>query len=82
MTGSEIENAVNCVQTQGVEMVVLKPIQCILDEESPHFVAASTVKVDGLTPRGPVAIGKVWSVSIKVVAFRPQMVVNHVERDG
>src|ERR1700685_1213309 len=71
VTRAEIENAVHGIQTERVEVIILKPVQCVFDKESPHFVAARTVKVQSLTPRGTVTIGEVWSVNIKVVAFRP-----------
>ena len=79
---TEIVDSVNRVQAQRVEVIVLEPVQCVFDEESPHIVAFFAVKVDGLTPGSAIAIGKVWAVSTKVVAFRAEMVVNHVERDG
>ena len=71
----------NRIQAQRVEVIVLEPIQCVFDEESPHLVASYAVKVDGLTPGSLIAVRKVGSVSTKVVAFRPEMVVNHVERN-
>src|ERR1700691_3338762 len=64
VTRAEIENAVHRIQTERGEVIILKPVQCVFDKESPHFVAARTVKVQSLTPRGTVTIGEVWSVSI------------------
>src|ERR1700726_2863934 len=78
---AEIEDSVNRVQAQGVEVVVLQPVQSVFDEESPYLVAFFSVKVDGLTPRTAIAISKVRAVSTKVVAFRAEMVVNHVQGD-
>jgi hypothetical protein len=62
-------------------VIVLKPVQCVLDEESPHFVAACVVKVDRLPPGSSIAIREIRPVRIKVVAFRTQMVVNDIQRD-
>src|SRR3984957_14941100 len=61
VTRAEIENAVHRIQTKRVEVIILQPVQCVFDKESPYFVAARTVKVQRLTPRGAVTIGEVWS---------------------
>src|ERR1700722_3996063 len=82
MTGAKVKDSVDSIQAKGVEVVVFEPIQGVLDEESPDFVAAFAVKIDSLTPGSSIAISKVRPVSTKVIAFRPQMVVNHVEGDG
>src|ERR1039458_6588084 len=45
VTRAEIENSVHGIQTERIEVIILKPVQCVFDKESPHFVAARTVKV-------------------------------------
>ena len=39
-------------------------------------------KIDGLTPRRVVSIGEVVAELAQIVAFRAEMVVNHVHHDG
>src|SRR5689334_23120722 len=71
----------NGIQTEGVEVIVLQPMERVLDKESPDLIAAGTVEVDGIAPRSSVTIRKVRRVCAKVVAFRAEMVVDHVEGD-
>src|SRR5579864_1282169 len=82
MLGAEIEDAVDSIQAQGIKVVVFEPIQRIFAEESSHVVAAGTVEIESLTPRGSITIGEIGSECIKVVAFRPEMVVNHIQDGG
>src|SRR5579872_875135 len=81
MPRPEIEDPVNRIEPQSVEMIVLQPVQSVFDEKSPDLIAACTVKVERLSPGSAVTIGKVRPVSIKVVAFRAEMVVDHVQRN-
>src|SRR4029077_7827125 len=76
---AEIAHSMNRVEAQSIKVIILQPIECVLDEEPPHVVAALTIEIDRLTPRSAVTIGKVRSEYIKVVAFRAEMVVDHVE---
>src|SRR5579863_4040326 len=82
VAGTEIENSVHGIKAERVEVVIFEPIECVLDKVPPHMVAVLTIKVNRLPPRGTVTIGKVRSECTKVVAFRPEMVVDHVQRNG
>src|SRR5437660_3584627 len=62
-------------------MVFLKPVQRILEKEAPHLVAVGAIVVERLSPRSAVTIGEVWTISGQIIAFRPEVVVHHVERD-
>src|ERR1700738_2713985 len=77
--GAEIENAMNRVQPQRVEMKCLQPVERVLNKKSAHFVAARFVKIDGLSPGSSIPVGEIRGVRTQVVAFRPEMVVDHVE---
>src|SRR5579863_1837194 len=79
MPGAKVENPVDRVQAQRVKVEFVKPVQCVLDEKPPYFIAVLTVEIDRLSPGSLVAIGKIWAKSIKVVAFGAKMVVNHVQ---
>ena len=81
MACAEVEDAVDSVQPQSVEVIVLQPVQCVLDKEPSHFVAVLTIEIDRLSPRSSIAIGKVRSECTQVVAFRTEVVVDDVERD-
>src|SRR5260370_36626862 len=77
--GAEMENAMNRAQPQGVEMKCLQPIERVLNKKSAYFVAARIVKIDGLSPGSSIPVGEIRGVRTQVVAFRPEMVVDHVE---
>src|SRR5260370_3593468 len=74
-----IENSMNRVQPQSVEVKCLQPIQRVLNKKSAYFVAARVVKIDGLSPGSSIPVGEIRGVRTQVVAFRPEMVVDHVE---
>src|SRR5260370_30825398 len=59
VAGAEIENSMNRIQAQRVEVIVLQPVQCVFDKESPYFIAAHTVKVESLAPGRSITICKV-----------------------
>src|SRR5215472_4296774 len=82
MTGAEVEDSVNSVESQCIEVELLEPVHGILAEKPSHFVAALPIEIDRLTPDSSVTIGKVRTVCIKVVAFRTEMVVDDIEGDG
>src|ERR1051326_3237324 len=64
MARAEVEDAVDCVQAEGVELVVFQPVHCVLDKEPPPLVAVLAIEIDRLSPRSAVTIGKVTSECI------------------
>src|SRR5580765_5189431 len=64
MACSEIEYSMHSVQAQRVEVIVLKPVECVFNKESPHFIAAHTVEIESLAPGRSIVIGKVRSEGI------------------
>src|SRR5581483_2900135 len=79
---AEIKDSVDRIQPQAIEMIVFEPVQRVLAKKSSHVVAARTVEIYGLTPWCSITVGEIWCECTKVVAFRPEMVVNHVQHGG
>src|SRR5215467_6919037 len=70
------------IQAKPVEVVLLQPIQGVVDEEFANCPAVRSVKVDRISPRRLIAIGEeLWRVFAKVVPFRSKVVVNHIQQD-
>ncbi len=80
--GRSVDDCVNGIQTQGVDVVLLEPLQAVLNEEFPHAVAACLVEVDRVPPGRVVMAREIRPETRQIVSFRPQMVVYHVENDG
>ena len=78
----QIHNGMEGVQAQGVNMIFRAPKEGVVDEEAPHLIAVRAVEVEGRPPGGVVALGEIRAVSRQVVAFRAQVVVNHVQDHG
>src|SRR5256885_886306 len=76
-----IHDRVHGIKTQAVEVIFLEPVKRIVDKEISNGAASGTVKINGIAPRCALARGKkLRSVSAKVIAFRSEVVVHHVQK--
>lgn len=74
-----VGNRMHGVEAQPVEAVVQQPHQGVVDEEVAHFAAA---EIDAVAPgRLLVVAEEVLGIAAQVVAVRPEVVVDHVEKD-
>ena len=80
--GRVVHEGVHGVQAQAVDVVVTQPLQCVVDDERPDAVGVGVVQVHGVAPRGVVAGREVGGEHRRVVARRPEVVVDHVEADA
>jgi hypothetical protein len=81
MARTIVDERVRSVETEPVDVVLVYPVQRILDEEGAHHVAVLAVEIDGGTPWGVVALGKIVGAErTQVGAVRSQMVVDNVEQ--
>src|SRR5689334_15124382 len=80
--GAEIVNAVNGIQSQGIDMILGDPIQGIVNDKATNVVTVWTVIINGGTPRRSISMGKVGTEILEIVAFRPHMVVDDVQDHG
>src|ERR1700730_4584301 len=55
MMRAEIEDAVDGVQAERIDVIFRKPVQRVVDEETPDSIASRPIIVDGVSPRRPVA---------------------------
>ena len=58
------------IEPQGVDTAIVQPKQRVLDEVFPNAEAVGPVKIDRLTPRGRVTVGKVRPEGLEEVALR------------
>ncbi len=77
--GAEVVNGVNRVQPQRIAVAGLEPVADILDHVFAHAGAVRAVVIDGVAPRGAVVVGKVGSQSPEIIAFRAEVVVDHID---
>src|SRR4051794_4097139 len=70
------------VEPEAVEVVLLQPVEGVVDEILSYVLAAIAVEVDRCSPRRVVPVGEeLWGVERKVVSFGAEVVVDHVEED-
>src|SRR5215510_171474 len=74
-----IEDGVHGIDAQSVEVIILEPHQCIVEKKSAHFVATSSVKIHGSTPRGCIALGEIGTKAGEVVSRGAQVVVDNIQ---
>ncbi len=53
-----VEHRMNGIESQAVELILLQPVQRVLDEEIAHGLAVLAVEVDRRTPGCLVALGE------------------------
>ena len=82
VAGPEIVDAVDGIQAKGVDVIFGEPVQGIVDDPAADAVALRPVKVDGLAPGRVMGIGEAGRELGKIVAFRTEVVVDHVHHDG
>jgi len=71
----------NSVQSKSVDVKLLKPVQRILDEEVADFITVGAIEVQSRSPGRAITVCKIGAVLAKVIALRPEVVLNHVQRD-
>src|SRR3982074_3211203 len=77
-----VDDPLHRVQTQSVEAVLLEPVERVMNEEVAHGAALLAIVIDGRTPgRLMHWIEELWSIGVKVVALRPEMVVADVQKN-
>ena len=69
------------IQAQTIKAKLFHPVQRVMDKEVPHRARVDPIKVDGRAPRRLVRrVEELRAVGVQVVAFWPEMVVNHVQQ--
>src|SRR3979490_1241636 len=79
--GTRIEDSMNSVQSKSVKVKLLKPVQRILDEQVADFITVGAIEVQSRSPGRAITVRKIWAELAKVIAFWPEVVVDHVQRD-
>ncbi len=67
------------IQPQAVEVILANPVQRVLHYVAAHMLAARGIVVHRLSPWRFVVRREVRTEVAQVIAFRAEMVVNHVE---
>src|SRR5260370_17085802 len=78
--GTRIEDPVNSVQSKSVDVKLLKPVQRILDEEVADFTTVGAIEVQSRSPGRAITLRTIGAVLAQVIAFRPEVLVNHLQR--
>jgi hypothetical protein len=78
-----VRHGMHGVQAQAVQVELVEPVERVVHDEGPRDLAARRVEVEGVAPRSlAVAAEERRGVPRKIVALRPEVVVDHVEKDG
>ena len=76
-----VDDGVHRVESQAVEVVLLDPIQRVVNEEGAYDLAARVVEVDRVTPRRVMPRGEeLRRVKMQIVAVGTEVVVDDVEQ--
>src|SRR5579864_2764212 len=77
-----VNDGMHGVKTQAVEVIFLQPVKRVVNEKISDHATVGTVKVDRVSPWSAMAIGeKLRRISVQVVSFRTEVVVDHVEKN-
>ena len=77
-----VDDGVNRVQAQTIDVEVGDPLQGVLDEVAADLVGMLLLEIQGGAPGCFVPVGEIESEIGRVVPFRAEMVVDHVEHDA
>ena len=69
------------IEAQRVDVELTLPIERILEKISPHVIALGPIEVQRISPCIPIFVGEIGSELLEVIPFRPQMVINDIERN-
>ena len=71
------------VEAEAVQVELLEPVQRVVHDEGPRDLAARSVEVEGVAPRGlAVEAEERRGIPMEVVALGSEVVIDHVEKDG
>ena len=82
MPGAEVEDPVDCVDSERVDVILRNPVKSVGNEVIPHFIAVGSVEVNRLSPRSFISVGKIRAEVPEVVSLGPEMVVDDVDDHG
>jgi hypothetical protein len=75
-----IDQGVGGVEAQAVDVIFMRPVAGVGDEEIAHWRAARPIQVQRIAPGRLVAVGEVLPAELaQVVAIRPQVVIDHIQ---
>src|SRR5215469_712781 len=70
------------VEAKAIEVIFLKPIKRVVDEEVADGAAFGAIKVDGVSPRSFVAISEeLRCVKMKIIAVGAEVVVDDIQKN-
>src|SRR5581483_7619843 len=77
--GRAVDELVRGVQAETIDVVVLQPHEGVVAEEPADLIASALVEVDRSAPRRVVTLRKVGRKLVRVIPYRAEVVVDHVE---
>ncbi len=81
VAGAEVEDRVHGIEAKSIDVKLRDPVESVVHEVAPHFIAVGAVEIDRPAPRRAVHLAEVGPEVLEIVAFGPEMVVHHVEHD-
>src|SRR5262249_51568256 len=77
-----VHDGMNRVKPQPVEVILLQPVQRVMNEEIANGPALWSVEIDAITPGAAVPLGKeLRRIRSKIVSFRAEMVVHNIQQN-
>src|SRR5699024_9404686 len=77
--GAKIFDSMHGIKSKGIHMEIPEPHQAILDKVMPDVVTPSVIEINGFPPGSTVLIREIRSVLRQIVAFRAQVIINHIQ---
>src|SRR5262249_10669467 len=77
--GAHVQDGMDRIEPEGIDVVLLKPVDRVFQEKISQAVAVRIVKIYRTAPGSFILFGEIRSEIREVVAFRAEMVVNRIE---
>src|SRR5215831_12104138 len=77
-----VKNRMDGIETQPVEMILLEPIERVLNKKVAHYAVTGSIEIDRGAPRCLVAFAEeIRSDRRQIIAFGAEMIVDDIEKD-
>src|ERR1700761_4856072 len=80
MNRGAINKGMHGIEAKAIDVKVAHPHQCVICKEAAYFMRVLFFKIDSSAPRCVVRLRDVWPEFSRVVAYRPEVVIDNVEQ--
>ena len=82
MRAGIIQDRMHRIQAQAVEVVLMQPVERVMDEKLAHLATAAAIEIDRRAPGCVVPFGEERAgVEVEIIPLRPEVVIDHIQQD-